>query len=88
MAFLHAQLDQLPEKYRLVLTLRFLQHLSYDEIATALDLPVGTVKTHIHRARKLLMEQSRQWEEQAVVDESDASALFGQTVPCIQQAGG
>ena len=88
MAFLHTQLDQLPEKYRLVLTLRFLQHLSYEEIATALDLPIGTVKTHIHRARRLLIERSRQWEEQAVTDESDASALFGQTMPCLQQAGG
>ena len=88
MAFLHTQLDQLPEKYRLVLTLRFLQRLSYEEIATALDLPIGTVKTHIHRARRLLIERSRQWEEQAVTDESDASALFGQTMPCLQQAGG
>jgi RNA polymerase sigma-70 factor (ECF subfamily) len=88
MAFLHAQLDRLPEKYRLVLALRFLQHLSYDEIATALDLPVGTVKTHIHRARRLLMEWSRQWEELAVADESDAGALFEQTTTCLQQAGG
>jgi RNA polymerase sigma-70 factor (ECF subfamily) len=88
MAFLHTQLDQLPEKYRLVLTLRFLQHLSYDEIATALDLPVGTVKTHIHRARRLLMERSRQWEEQVAVEKSDAGDSFGQTMPRLQQAGG
>ncbi len=63
MAFLHAQLDRLPEKYRLVLTLRYLQHLSYAEVAAALDVPMGTVKTHIHRARQLLRERLRQWEE-------------------------
>jgi RNA polymerase sigma-70 factor (ECF subfamily) len=62
-AFLHVELDRLPEKYRLVLTLRYLQHLSYDEIATVLDVPMGTVKTHIHRARQLLTERLRQWEE-------------------------
>jgi RNA polymerase sigma-70 factor (ECF subfamily) len=62
-AFLHVELDRLPEKYRLVLTLRYLQHLSYDEIATILDVPMGTVKTHIHRARHLLTERLRQWEE-------------------------
>jgi RNA polymerase sigma-70 factor (ECF subfamily) len=63
LAFLHAQLNRLPEKYRLVLTLRYLQQLSYDEIAAALEVPMGTVKTHIHRARQLLRERLRQWEE-------------------------
>jgi RNA polymerase sigma-70 factor (ECF subfamily) len=63
LALLHAQLDRLPEKYRLVLTLRYLQHLSYAEVAAALDMPMGTVKTHIHRARRLLRERLRQWEE-------------------------
>jgi RNA polymerase sigma-70 factor (ECF subfamily) len=64
MAFLHEELDRLPEKYRLVLTLRYLQHLSYDEISTAIGVPIGTVKTHIHRARRMLTEQLRRWEEQ------------------------
>jgi RNA polymerase sigma-70 factor (ECF subfamily) len=62
MAFLHTQLEQLPEKYRLVLTLRYLQDLSYAEIAVALGVPMGTMKTHLHRARRLLTEQLRQWE--------------------------
>jgi RNA polymerase sigma-70 factor (ECF subfamily) len=88
MAFLHAQLDRLPEKYRLVLTLRYLQHLSYDEIAAALDLPVGTVKTHIHRARRLLVEQSRQWEQPATRDKDAAQPLVGRAAPRLQQAGG
>ena len=58
-AFLHARLNQLPEQYRLVLTLRYLQGLSYAEIAAVLGVPLGTVKTHIHRARRLLRERLR-----------------------------
>lgn len=63
MAFLHAELGRMPEKYRLVLSLRYLQHLSYEEIATALGVPLGTIKTHIHRARRLLADRVRQWDE-------------------------
>ncbi len=62
-AFLHAELEQMPHKYRLVLTLRYLQDLTYDEIADVLDLPMGTVKTHIHRARQMLVGRLREWEE-------------------------
>jgi RNA polymerase sigma-70 factor (ECF subfamily) len=80
MAFLHAQLDRLPEKYRLVLTLRYLQHLSYDEIAAALEMPMGTVKTHIHRARRLLRERLSQWEKQATGDEDRADVPSAKTL--------
>ena len=44
----------LPEKYRAVIQLRHMEELSYDEIANELDLPLGTVKAHIFRARELL----------------------------------
>lgn len=47
-------LDQLPEKYRLVLTLFYFDGLSYEEIADALSLPLNTVRTHIRRAKILL----------------------------------
>jgi RNA polymerase sigma-70 factor (ECF subfamily) len=67
-AFLHHQLDRLPEKYRLVLTLRYLQNLSYTEIADVLALPIGTIKTHIHRGRRLLREGLRRWEKQTARD--------------------
>jgi RNA polymerase sigma-70 factor (ECF subfamily) len=80
MAFLHAQLDRLPEKYRLVLTLRYLQHLSYDEIAAALEMPMGTVKTHIHRARRLLRERLSQWEKHATGDENRADVPSAKTL--------
>jgi RNA polymerase sigma-70 factor (ECF subfamily) len=87
LAFLHAQLDRLPEKYRLVLTLRYLQHLSYAEVAAALDVPMGTVKTHIHRARRLLRERLRQWEEHTIGDESGADVPSGCAVAYSQQVG-
>ncbi len=44
----------LPEKYRAVIELRHMEEFTYDEIADELDLPLGTVKAHIFRARELL----------------------------------
>lgn len=65
-ALLHAELERMPAKYRLVLSLRYLEHLSYEEIAAAIDLPMGTIKTHIHRARRLLAERIRQADGQPI----------------------
>ena len=45
---------ELPGPYRAVLTLYYLRQFSYREIADILGLPVGTVKTHLHRAREML----------------------------------
>lgn len=47
----------LPEHYRIVVMLRHQQDLSYEEIAEALQLPLGTVKARIHRARALLKDR-------------------------------
>lgn len=47
---------QLVEPGRSVLVLRFVESLSLDEISQALEMPVGTVKSHIHRGRKRLNE--------------------------------
>ena len=47
-------LGRLPEEYRQVLILREMQQLSYEEIATALCLGLGTVKSRISRGRKRL----------------------------------
>ncbi|HQH71853.1 MAG TPA: sigma-70 family RNA polymerase sigma factor [bacterium] len=49
-------IDQLPDKYKIVLMMRHMENMSYEEIAQALSLPVGTVMTHIHRARVKLSE--------------------------------
>ncbi len=47
-------IQKLPEKYRRVIHLRHVEERSYEEIAKALKLPVGTVKAHIFRAREML----------------------------------
>jgi len=44
-------IESLPEDQKLVITLRDIQGLSYDEIARVLDCPAGTVKSRINRAR-------------------------------------
>ena len=44
----------LPDKFRNVIKLRHQQEKSYKEIADELELPLGTVKAHLHRARKRL----------------------------------
>ena len=51
---LHAAIDGLPEKYRAVITLYHLQGQQYEEISQVLGLPLGTVKTHLFRAKELL----------------------------------
>ncbi len=54
--FIHQQLNKLPEVYRLVLSLRFQQDLSYQEISEVMEMPIGTVKTTIFRAKAQLKE--------------------------------
>jgi RNA polymerase sigma-70 factor (ECF subfamily) len=53
-ARLRAAIEALPEKYRVVITLFHLQGKQYDEIAAVLGLPLGTVKTHLFRAKDAL----------------------------------
>jgi RNA polymerase sigma-70 factor, ECF subfamily len=50
-------LSHLPTKYRIVLILRHLQEMTYDEMAEILTMPIGTIKTHLFRARNLLKER-------------------------------
>ena len=45
---------ELPGPYRTVITLYYLKRFSYLEIAEILELPMGTVKVHLHRAREML----------------------------------
>jgi RNA polymerase sigma-70 factor (ECF subfamily) len=52
--YLHQAIAELPEGYRLLITLRQFQEMSYNEIAETTGMPLGTVKTGIFRARKLL----------------------------------
>ncbi|RLD12768.1 RNA polymerase subunit sigma-24 [candidate division KSB1 bacterium] len=47
-------INKLPEKYRIAIVLRHHEEKSYDEIAQILNLPLGTVKARIFRAREML----------------------------------
>jgi RNA polymerase sigma-70 factor, ECF subfamily len=51
---LHQAIDHLEENYRLLISLRYQSELSYQEIATTLNLPLGTVKNGLFRAREQL----------------------------------
>ena len=52
--------SKLNHKYRLMIELRFFEDLSYDEIARELDIPLGTVKAQLYRAKELLFKQLQQ----------------------------
>jgi RNA polymerase sigma-70 factor, ECF subfamily len=52
-------LDSLPDEFRVACTLYFMEDLSYQEIADVVGVPVGTVRSRLHRGRKLL--QKRLW---------------------------
>ena len=47
----------LPDKYRSVIVLKYIEELSLQEISEILDMPLGTVKTRIHRGREALRKQ-------------------------------
>ena len=49
-----AAIDKLPEEMRIAITLREFEGMSYEEIADAMDCPVGTVRSRIFRAREAI----------------------------------
>jgi RNA polymerase sigma-70 factor (ECF subfamily) len=71
-AALRALVNQLPERYRLVLTLYYYEEQSVGEVAALLAIPEGTVKVTLHRARTALrdllreraLDDVRQWLEE------------------------
>ena len=56
-AIVRGQMECLPAKYRVVLILRHLQEMTYEEMSAILGMPIGTIKTHLFRARHLLKER-------------------------------
>ncbi len=58
-ALIQEAIDSLPDKYNRVIVMRHQQEKSYEDIAEELDLPLGTVKAHIFRARELLNKYLR-----------------------------
>ncbi len=55
-ALLHRALERLDGEYREAVVLRDIEGLSYEEIAEAVDVPAGTVRSRIHRGRAALRE--------------------------------
>ena len=59
-AIVNAAIDALPEDLRTAIVLRELEGLSYEEIAAAMDCPVGTVRSRIFRAREAIDRRLRE----------------------------
>lgn len=62
LAKVRAAVLELPDEFRDAVVLRDMEGLAYEEIALALDLPIGTVRSRIHRGRLLLQEKLREFE--------------------------
>ncbi|WPB56002.1 RNA polymerase sigma factor RpoE [Xylophilus sp. GOD-11R] len=58
-ATVNAAMDALPEDLRQAVTLREIEGLSYEEIAEAMDCPIGTVRSRIFRAREAISAKVR-----------------------------
>jgi RNA polymerase sigma-70 factor (ECF subfamily) len=56
-------IPQMPEKYRTAITLYYLENLSYLEIGEIMDVPMGTVKSYLFRAKTWLRERLLPGEE-------------------------
>ena len=56
-AAVNAAMEALPEELRQAVTLREIEGLSYDEIAAAMDCPIGTVRSRIFRAREAISQR-------------------------------
>lgn len=65
-------IQSLPEKYREVLVLRFLEEKNYEEIMDIVEKPKGTVASLVNRGRKLLMDEARQ---KGLLDQSIAETI-------------
>jgi len=60
-------INQLPEHHRTVIVLRYIQDLSYNEIADCLDLPLNTVKSYLFRARQQLQSLLADYEKGGLI---------------------
>ena len=70
---IHLAIGALPDEFRVVAALYFIEDFAYDEIAQIIEKPVGTVRSRLHRARKML--QKALWH---VAEERGIVATLGQ----------
>jgi RNA polymerase sigma-70 factor (ECF subfamily) len=61
--YLKKAVERLPAKYKRLVDLRYFQELSYEEVATELELPLGTVKAQLFRARELLSQELKHMQD-------------------------
>ncbi len=74
--FLNKAVNTLPEKYKMAFLLRDIEEMPYDEVANVLDVPLGTVKSRVNRARLMLRDLlSPRMEEQNALSKSTLLAL-------------
>lgn len=64
-------LDQLPEDFRTVVLLCDVEGFTYEEIANMLDVPIGTIRSRLHRGRNLLRSELFEYAEQKGFDVED-----------------
>lgn len=76
---IRASLDELREEYREVFILYHEQGQPYELIAEALDRPVGTIKTWLHRARQEMLQRLRQ---RGMVPPAHATTVKEETAEC------
>jgi RNA polymerase sigma-70 factor (ECF subfamily) len=55
----NATIESLPEELRRAIQMREIEGMSYEDIAQAMDCPIGTVRSRIFRAREAIAEQLR-----------------------------
>jgi len=68
--------EQLPGKYREAFLLRDIEEMPYEEVAKVLDVPLGTVKSRVNRARLMLREKLKpRMEEQNALSKSTLLAV-------------
>jgi RNA polymerase sigma-70 factor (ECF subfamily) len=73
---LSAAVEQLPGKYKEAFLLRDIEEMSYEEVADVLDVPLGTVKSRVNRARLMLREKLQpRMEEQNALSKSTLLAV-------------
>jgi RNA polymerase sigma-70 factor (ECF subfamily) len=70
-----AAIARLPEEYRVVSTLYFMEDFSYQEISRVLQCPVGTVRSRLHRGRKMLQKSLWQMAEEDGIVSSSAGGI-------------
>jgi RNA polymerase sigma factor (sigma-70 family) len=66
-----AYIDKLSAKYKMMIELRYFEELSYEEIAEELDIPLGTVKAQLFRAKELLHQLMQAGATKSFLDVKD-----------------